>query len=75
MPCNGMPASSSLITLCAVIKANPVTSGVATFIRIVREPQDLLLGDPNEGTPQVSAPLILRDTGNLLTRSSGTLCD
>ena len=35
-----------------------MTLGVATFIRIVREPQLLRLYVTSEGTPQVSAPLI-----------------
>ena len=75
MPCKWLPASSSLILLCARIKANPVPPGVTAFIRIVREPQFLLLVETGEGTPQAYAPLIRRLTGNLLTMSSGTLCD
>ena len=65
----GLQSSSSLILLCARIKANPATPGVAAFIRIDREPQFLLLDETGEGTPQAYAPLILRDTGNLLQGS------
>ena len=39
-------------------RLNSGTSGVTTFIRIVREPRLLLLVATSEGTPQVSAPLI-----------------
>ena len=52
-----------LIVLCATIKANPMTLGVTTFIRIDREPQFLLLDETGEGTPQVCAPLIHREQG------------
>ena len=39
-------------------RLNSVMPGVTTFIRIVREPQLLLLVATSEGTPQVSVPLI-----------------